>query len=168
MRNNSSFPSYVVPLDVIEAVRKGFEYQYQANENLTSEEFFECAENLLKAVKSDDLCDLAFIDEVDCNNSMADTEYLRITDLARDEFLSDVNLKEKIKQKRNSNFIPSRCEEDAFFLARNYDFSGGQIENITRKNLVSFILNGTAADIKILEILCKEELMEKAAVRIGF
>ncbi|MCL2186665.1 MAG: ATP-binding protein [Treponema sp.] len=451
MRNNSGFPSYVVPLDVIEAVRKGVEYQYQAYENLTPEDFFECAENLLKAVKSDDLSDLAFLDEVDdllkrnkhlsfvkkseefdlgngsviilfifittflhkdeevvemetitniisdilgrtearhvnsrfksrehklfakglvefdCNNSMADTEYLRITDLARDEFLSDVNLKEKIKQKRNSNFIladniktknlffsdtmksrihelttllreenftgiqkrladssmrtgfacifsgppgtgktetayqiaretgrdimlvdiadtksmwfgqsekrikavfdryrgavkstgiapillfneadavlgkrrtlcesrsgpdqtenaiqniilqemenlngiliattnmttnldkaferrflykiefdkpdteakkmmwqnfiPSLSEEDAFFLARNFDFSGGQIENITRKNLVSFILNGTAADINIIEKFCKEELMEKAAVRIGF
>jgi hypothetical protein len=66
------------------------------------------------------------------------------------------------------SFIPSLEENDAARLAEKYDFSGGQIENIARKNTVTYILKGTNSNLSILENFCKEELMEKAAVRIGF
>jgi len=65
-------------------------------------------------------------------------------------------------------FIPALCESEAFHLAKNYDFSGGQIENIMRKNTVSYILNGESCDLSKLENLCKEEIIEKKEVRIGF
>jgi SpoVK/Ycf46/Vps4 family AAA+-type ATPase len=66
------------------------------------------------------------------------------------------------------NFIPELDENDAEKLAVKYDFSGGQIENIARKNTVSYILKGIGSNLSILENFCKEELLEKSAVRIGF
>jgi len=66
------------------------------------------------------------------------------------------------------NFIPALDENDAAKLAGKYDFSGGQIENIARKNTVSYILRGTDPNFSILEGLCKEELLEKPVARIGF
>jgi hypothetical protein len=64
--------------------------------------------------------------------------------------------------------IPSLPEEDAHRLAKKFDFSGGQIENIARKNAVSFILNGVDPDPSVLETFCQEELLEKNVPRIGF
>jgi hypothetical protein len=66
------------------------------------------------------------------------------------------------------SFMPSLCEDDAATLAKKFDFSGGQIENITRKSAVSYILKGEDPDLNGLEALCKEEILEKEAVRIGF
>ena len=48
-----SFPDFPVPMDVIDAVRSGVEYQYTALDNLSPEDFFDCAEDMLKAVKRD-------------------------------------------------------------------------------------------------------------------
>jgi hypothetical protein len=66
------------------------------------------------------------------------------------------------------SFIPDLSCSDAQRLASKFDFSGGQIENIARKNTVSFILKGAKADIPALEIFCGEELYETTANRIGF
>ena len=59
-------------------------------------------------------------------------------------------------------------DSDAEQLAKKFDFSGGQIENIARKSTISFILKGCAPDICILENFCKEEQFEKCEKRIGF
>ena len=72
------------------------------------------------------------------------------------------------KKQMWQSYIPSLSDEEAAQLAGQFDFSGGQIENITRKSTVSFILNGAATDISTLHELCKEELTEKTAARIGF
>jgi SpoVK/Ycf46/Vps4 family AAA+-type ATPase len=66
------------------------------------------------------------------------------------------------------SLIPELSGGDAVKLAAAFDFSGGQIENIARKSTVSFILKGSSPDFSSLEKFCREELMEKAAVRIGF
>jgi len=66
------------------------------------------------------------------------------------------------------NFIPALSDNDAAKLAGEFDFSGGQIENIARKNTVSFILKGAAPNLSALETLCREESLGKNAVRIGF
>jgi SpoVK/Ycf46/Vps4 family AAA+-type ATPase len=66
------------------------------------------------------------------------------------------------------SIIPSLCDSNAKQLADEFDFSGGQIENIARKSTVSFILNGTTPDISVLKTFCSEELLEKTAVKIGF
>jgi hypothetical protein len=185
LRRSGGCPDYVIPLDVIEAVRKGVEYQYTEYDNLSPEEFFDCAGNLLKAAMNDDLDNGALTDEInyllerskgicfskkkdeydlgegsvlvmfifccallhkdeeaiesddlinqlneilghnetriinnrfksqkhklfvnglvefECQNGMADTGHYRLTQKARDEFLADVDLKEKTKHKGN-------------------------------------------------------------------
>ena len=65
-------------------------------------------------------------------------------------------------------FMPALNEYDAAILAKKYDFSGGQIENILRKSTVSEILRGEEPNIERLDNLCMEESIEKTETRIGF
>lgn len=48
-------------------------------------------------------------------------------------------------------------DEEAACLARHYDFSGGQIENISRKRTISHILTGEKATIDDIEEFCQTE-----------
>ena len=68
------------------------------------------------------------------------------------------------------SMLPELCEQTAVKLASAYDFSGGQIENITRKCDIESILYGNdyVTDEKI-EQYCREEKIEKkGGARIGF
>ena len=64
--------------------------------------------------------------------------------------------------------ISSLSDTDAAFLASEFDFSGGQIENIARKSSVFYILNGNPPGLSVFENYCREELLEKGGVKIGF
>jgi len=55
LERTDSFPKYSVPMDVINAVRNNVEYQYTALDNLGPEDFFDCAEDLIRAVKDGNL-----------------------------------------------------------------------------------------------------------------
>ena len=55
------------------------------------------------------------------------------------------------------SFIPDLAEADAIVLARSYDFSGGQIENIARKVMVDHLLFGGTPDLDHIEELCSKE-----------
>jgi SpoVK/Ycf46/Vps4 family AAA+-type ATPase len=55
------------------------------------------------------------------------------------------------------SFIPDLKEADATTLARMYDFSGGQIENIARKVMVDHLLFGGDPDLNHIEELCSKE-----------
>ena len=55
------------------------------------------------------------------------------------------------------SFIPDLNEADATMLARSYDFSGGQIENIARKVMVDHLLFGGTPDLNHIEELCSKE-----------
>ena len=55
------------------------------------------------------------------------------------------------------SFIPDLGEADATTLARSYDFSGGQIENIARKVMVDHLLFGGTPDLNHIEELCSKE-----------
>ena len=67
------------------------------------------------------------------------------------------------------NKLPSLSKDDAHTLASNYDFSGGQIENITRKVLMQEIINDIKPSINGLITICNEEKMSKNNTRrIGF
>ena len=60
--------------------------------------------------------------------------------------------------------------EDAYTLAKEFDLSGGQIDNIARKLLVNQILHGKdeeTPDIELLRRFCKEERLGKTE-KIGF
>ena len=59
----------------------------------------------------------------------------------------------------------------AEILAKDFDFSGGQIENISRKATVGYILNGVEPDLEGLRELCENETLEgkkSARAKIGF
>jgi hypothetical protein len=66
--------------------------------------------------------------------------------------------------------IPELPTDIADALAGEYDFSGGQIENIARKYAVKCILHGDSADTQdTLEELCSNESISSPATRrIGF
>ena len=60
-------------------------------------------------------------------------------------------------------------EEDAMRLAKKYDFSGGQIENIARKRTIEYILSGKRVTIEDLERFCESEsLCNKGHKSVGF
>jgi hypothetical protein len=54
-------------------------------------------------------------------------------------------------------------------LANKFDFSGGQIENISRKSAVDDIISQETTDIDKLLLSCQEEILEKEASKeMGF
>ncbi|HUN01847.1 MAG TPA: ATP-binding protein [Niabella sp.] len=66
--------------------------------------------------------------------------------------------------------VPHLSNEDCELLASQFDFSGGQIDNIVRKNEINEILNGNEVEIKSLIEFCKEETLNTQYSRtpIGF
>lgn len=61
--------------------------------------------------------------------------------------------------------------EDAEALANDFEFSGGQIENISRKATVDYVITGVKTDLAGLRELCHNEKLgkkKKDRVRIGF
>lgn len=68
------------------------------------------------------------------------------------------------------SMIPSLSRSDARMLAAEYDFSGGQIENIARKQAVDMILSGRQTNMTTLQEYCNNELIAKQTERrkIGF
>lgn len=60
-------------------------------------------------------------------------------------------------------------DADARTLATEYDFAGGQIENINRKATVDYILKGSEPTLDYLRELCRTERLGAQAIgRIGF
>lgn len=66
--------------------------------------------------------------------------------------------------------MPSLPIEDCIFLAKQFDFSGGQIDNIVRKNEINEIIQGNKVNVKTLFEFCKEETLSNQISRskIGF
>ncbi len=88
-------------------------------------------------------------------------------------FLFKIRLsKPSVEAKKNIwiNKIPSLQESDALALASQYDFSGGEIDNIVRKALISEVLEGTLPSAEELQKLCSEEKLKNGntRVKIGF
>ena len=74
------------------------------------------------------------------------------------------------KQSIWRSMLPTLSEADARMLATKYDFSGGQIENIARKQTVEEILTGKELNIKRIVEFCNAERLgnSTARSRIGF
>ena len=74
------------------------------------------------------------------------------------------------KSKIWSSMMPELTESQAEELAREYDFSGGQIENISRKKKIQSIIECCDPDFATLKQYCGEELLnsEQKRRRIGF
>ncbi|GHT55614.1 hypothetical protein FACS1894109_02560 [Spirochaetia bacterium] len=64
--------------------------------------------------------------------------------------------------------LPGLSAEEVGELAARYDFSGGQIENISRKRAVDAVLGGEEPSFDMMLTYCNEEHVGKQAVRIGF
>lgn len=61
------------------------------------------------------------------------------------------------------------AEEQCRKLAADYDFSGGEIDNIVRKVIMDGVINGTSPDFGFIVEQCKSErLMSSKHSRIGF
>ena len=75
-----------------------------------------------------------------------------------------------VKAKIWRSMVDDLSEDDATQLASDYGFTGGQIENISRKLNVDYILSGKTADMDKIVSLCKAESIHKpeASRRIGF
>jgi len=68
------------------------------------------------------------------------------------------------------NKLSFLSENDALELATQFEFSGGQIENIVRKSEIDFILNGEDVALETLIRFCQEETLSSHSQRnqIGF
>jgi SpoVK/Ycf46/Vps4 family AAA+-type ATPase len=74
-----------------------------------------------------------------------------------------------VRQSIWQSMIPALSDEDTRKLASRYDFSGGQIENISRKCTVELVLSGTEPSLEQLSAFCQDELLAKEQTRkIGF
>ena len=74
----------------------------------------------------------------------------------------------KAKQAIWQSMIPSLGDEEAMILASEYEFSGGQIENIARKQTVEQVLSGIEPNLDSLRKICNAEYLHKHSRPIGF
>ena len=69
------------------------------------------------------------------------------------------------------SMIPSLSDEFAVSLAKDYDLSGGQIENVSRKRTVEQILSGVEPSEEMIREYCRTETLndsQRTRNRIGF
>lgn len=69
------------------------------------------------------------------------------------------------------SMIPTLSDSDAHILAAAYDFSGGQIENISRKAAINAVLHGEDSnDLAQLTSYCNAEHLDSQnhGRKIGF
>lgn len=76
--------------------------------------------------------------------------------------------KKDTKAKIWRSMMPEIDEQTAQTLAAKYDFSGGQIENVVRRQRVDHILYGHDISLESLSRICKEEGYNKKERSIGF
>lgn len=71
------------------------------------------------------------------------------------------------KQKIWQSKLPTLNEDDSMRLANNFDFSGGEIDNIVRKSTINEIIFGENPQFSDLEKLCTDEKIT-ARPSVGF
>lgn len=64
--------------------------------------------------------------------------------------------------------LPFLALQDCNLLAEKYDFSGGQIDNVLRKNEIHEIIHGEKVTLTKLIAFCSEETLVSNRVKIGF
>ncbi len=86
-------------------------------------------------------------------------------------FLYKVKLEkpdENVRSKIWKSMLKHLNEEQCNILAHKYDFSGGQIENVSRKSIVDYVLTGNTATLDTICKFCDEESFKSNFSRIGF
>ncbi|MBQ4376116.1 MAG: ATP-binding protein, partial [Bacteroidales bacterium] len=75
----------------------------------------------------------------------------------------------EVKARLWKSMLPSLSDDDALQLAKTYNFSGGQIENISRKCTVDEVLLGKTPDLEQIKTYCNEErIVSHKGNSIGF
>ena len=75
----------------------------------------------------------------------------------------------EVKARIWRNMLPDLSEKESRMLANQFDFSGGQIENVVRKRLVDEILTGKKLEFNDIQTLCQNEMLDdKRTQPIGF
>lgn len=64
--------------------------------------------------------------------------------------------------------LPLLKEKECLVLSQRFEFSGGQIENILRKNEIQEIIYGKKTNFENLLLFCEEESIGKKRIKIGF
>lgn len=88
-------------------------------------------------------------------------------------FLLKIQLPKPCKEARKqiwASMLPALSDEQAAELARRFDFSGGQIQNVTRKQVINSVFTGSdEMDFNRLLTDCSAETMDRTNGRhIGF
>ena len=76
----------------------------------------------------------------------------------------DIIIRAKIWQSK----IPFLATKDCYLLAKKFDFTGGQIDNILRKSEIHEIIQGEKVTFENLLTFCSEEILVSNRVKIGF
>jgi AAA+ superfamily predicted ATPase len=76
----------------------------------------------------------------------------------------DLSIKTKIWKLK----LPKLTEVNCKKLAAEFDFSGGQIDNIIRKNEINEIIYGASTSFKSILAFCREEFLSSRTTQIGF
>ena len=76
----------------------------------------------------------------------------------------DVEIKSKIWKSK----LPYISESECHALATQFDFSGGQIDNIVRKSEIHEVIHGVQIDFNGIIDYCRTEKLEKSRSNIGF
>lgn len=105
--------------------------------------------------KTNPLLRIGYIENSD-DRSFVDPNYFKMTD--------------KAKEKIWKSMLKGIKSKDANLLSESYDFSGAQIENITRKHLIKKVISGKKLCIDDIKKLCGVELIERKpkSSKIGF
>ena len=77
----------------------------------------------------------------------------------------------EVKSRIWQSMIPELDKEQTYRLASMFNFSGGQIENVSRKKMVQSIITGSEPSYEEMVEFCREESIgdrRKSANRIGF
>ena len=76
--------------------------------------------------------------------------------------------RQKVKARIWQSMIDTLKEDEANELARLFDVTGGEIENIARKSTMEYILTGQEADVEMIKKFVRQEKIESSKTAIGF
>ncbi|MEE0991220.1 MAG: ATP-binding protein [Paludibacteraceae bacterium] len=74
----------------------------------------------------------------------------------------------EVRSKLWKNMLPGLDDQHYTALGKKYNFSGGQIENISRKSTVDYILSGTEVCVDKIEKYCEEEIFVAKRKKVGY
>ncbi|MDR1466517.1 MAG: AAA family ATPase [Treponema sp.] len=97
---------------------------------------------------------------------IATTNFFQNMDKAFERrFLYKINFEKPgllVRQAIWQSLMPDLSGDDVKTLAMQFDFSGGQIENVARKSIADYVLYGKTSSLERVILLCREEFLAKS------